>query len=154
MTGSCEWTSSVFESCSQVLFQRAFSGGVNSDTYRGRGGGSGSFRGRSAPPRGRGRGRGDGYSRSMSQTDDGTGPPYSRGSSRDYTRRESWDDRGGFGRGKFKIYNFEPTLSTYWLRMNIYNHNSLNVARLIGNALKNRSLQCNLLVAHKISFLC
>ena len=65
---------------------------------RGRGG-SASLRGRSAPPRGRGRGRGDVYSRSMSQTDDGSGPPYSRVGPRDYGRREGWEDRG-FGRGR------------------------------------------------------
>ena len=83
---------------SKQFFQRAFSGGVNSDGFpRGRGG-SGQFRGRSAPPRGRGRGRGDAYSRSMSQTDDGSGPPYSRGGPREFSRRETWDERG-FGRG-------------------------------------------------------
>lgn len=80
-----------------IDLKRAFSGNVNSDTFmRGRGGSS---RGRSAPPRGRGRGRGDVYSRSMSQTDDGSGPPYSRGGSRDYNRRDGWEDRG-FGRGE------------------------------------------------------
>uniref|UniRef100_F6YGC9 GYF domain-containing protein n=2 Tax=Ciona intestinalis TaxID=7719 RepID=F6YGC9_CIOIN len=85
--------------------QRAFSGGVNSDVMhrsRGPGGPLALGRGRSMPPRGRGRGRGEMFSRSMSQSEDG--PSYGRGS-REYIRRDSWDDRGFNRNGR----SFEDT---------------------------------------------
>jgi len=72
------------------LLQKNFSAGINSEVhYKPR---IPAARGRSTVPRGRGRGRGEGYSRSLSQNDDAISS-FSRLGPKDYSRRESWDEK-------------------------------------------------------------
>ncbi len=75
--------------------QQAFSASVNSETaYRGRG----MYLGRAPRGRGqRGRGRGatESYTRSVSQNEEGSGG-YSR-TTREFNRRDNWEDRRGVG---------------------------------------------------------